>query len=371
MHAPEGTERLEDDAADGTQGGGAQSALWPVPPRAQRHRYLEVVKREDVEAAAIRLGRPLSDRDHRTAAMAIIEHLRKVGGWRELPQVPADWRIRLDLLEQAYPNFRDYIAFLRTTYAIAEREGKSPHPEPVFLLGEPGIGKSLIMQDVARLLLSGTLSPSSSSSFTAPLTLRMEVAQASGDLVGVSDFWGNSKPGLLFERLIMGPYASPIVVLEELSRCAGSREYEPISPLYSLLDPESARMFSDLAHPWLIMDASAVIFIACGNDDTLPAAIRSRMKVIEVPNPTREQCRTIARELWRRLCRELPQATASLVLTDDALDVLSTAAPRVMRKALREAVGRVVYECRTQIGADDIRACGLEALSTSRRIGFV
>ncbi|WP_194721493.1 AAA family ATPase [Noviherbaspirillum malthae] len=329
------------------------------PPRDRCQQYLEVFCRDEVEAVARIYKTYVTDRERRTAIGKIITHLRQSGAYRALPCIPQGWRRRLDDLEALFPNFGEYISFLRTTYALAEREGRhSPHCEPVLLNGPPGIGKSLVIQHVVDFM--GVRSQ----------TFRLESAQAGADLQGTAEYWGNSQPGRLAKELIFGSSAAPVFVLEEIDKVS-AREYSPLNSLYELLESDSAATYHDQALPWLGIRASRVIWVSASNSiDTVPAPILSRLKVIEIPAPTPEQTLTIATEIWRRLRADWPVATANMVLTDDALYAAASHPPRIIRKGLREAVGRAVYDGRNLITADDINAC-MGHVQQRRPCGFL
>lgn len=336
-----------------------RTSSWPVPGRDVQEHCLEVFDRDEIERYAATYRKQVADRDRRDVIAHLISHLRQSGTYRVLPRVPVDWRRRIDDLEQLFPNFSLYFSFLRTTYALAERERVPVHCEPVILTGPPGVGKSLVAQQVARQLMEVSCH-----------TLRMETATASGDLVGIAEFWGNSKAGRLAQALIFGREAAPLFVLEELEKTT-AREYDPLASLYALLEADSAKVFHDEAHPWMTINASRVMYLAlCNSVDALPAPIVSRMKIIEIPAPTPEQAVTIANVLWRRLQEEWPVATSGLALADDALQVAAAYPPRLIRKGLREAVGRAVYQGHRVITADDIAAC-IGHSRKKRRCGFV
>jgi ATP-dependent Lon protease len=346
------TERTHDDLE-------ALSPSWPVPSRGRGQQYLEVFCRDEIEAVARIYKTYVTDRERRNAIGQIITHLRRTGAYRSLPCIPQGWRRRLDQLEALFSNFGEYVSFLRTTYALAEREGcDSPHFEPVLLNGPPGIGKSLVIQHVVDFMGVGSQ------------TFRLESAQAAADLVGTAEYWGNSQPGRLAKELIFGRSAAPVFVLEEIDKVV-AREYSPHNALYELLERDSAATYHDQAYPWLTINTSRVTWIAASNAiDTVPAPILSRLKVIDIPAPRPEQTLMIIAEIWRRLCADWPMATANMVLTDDARYAAATHPPRIIRKGLREAVGRAVYDGRDLITADDITAC-MGHVEQRRRCGFL
>src|SRR5205085_6500169 len=152
--------------------------------------------------------------------------------------------------------------------------------------------------------------------------------------------WKGAKPGKVFEALVDGQYANPVLVVDEIDKASADAQYDPLGSLYSLLEHDTAETFMD-EFAEIAIDASQVIWIMTANDERcIPEPILNRLNVFEIDAPTLEQARSIALNLyqgiraehgWGRRFDEEP--------TDDVLDLLAELAPREMRRALMTGFG--------------------------------
>ena len=193
-------------------------------------------------------------------------------------------------------------------------------------------------------------------------------------LSGSSSQWKGAKPGKVFEALVEGQYANPVMVIDEIDKAGADVQYDPLGALYSLLEHDTAHAFVD-EFAEVPIDASQVIWITTANDARgIPEPILNRMNVFEIESPSPEAARQIARQLytsiradhdWGRLLAEEPSA--------DVLDHLATLAPREMRRALMTGFGNARLAHRDEVRVDDLpRASagksriGLRSISTGR-----
>ncbi|MEW6694653.1 Lon protease [Tepidimonas thermarum] len=259
-------------------------------------------------------------------------------------------------LYEQLPNFRAVLDDVRRHIALAQESRDSLEITPLLLLGPPGVGKTHFAHQLAELLATSmTLVPMSSMT-------------AGWLLSGSSSQWKGAKPGKVFEALIEGNYANPVIVVDEIDKASEAAQYDPLGALYGLLEPQTAQRFVD-EFAEVPIDASQVIWITTANDErSIPEPILNRMNVFEIAPPTRDEARGIARQLyqrlraahdWGRLFDEEPG--------DDVLDQLAALAPREMRRALMTAFGNARLERRERIEPRDLPASG----STRTRIGFL
>src|SRR5206468_9581908 len=157
---------------------------------------------------------------------------------------------------------------------------------PMLLLGPPGIGKTHFARQLAELLGTG-MSLVPMSSMTAGWLLS-----------GASSQWKGAKPGKVFEALVEGQYANPVIVVDEIDKASADAQYDPLGALYGLLEHDTAESFID-EFAEVAIDASQVIWIMTANDDRcIPEPILNRMNVFQIDAPSHDQARTIARNLY-------------------------------------------------------------------------
>jgi ATP-dependent Lon protease len=259
-------------------------------------------------------------------------------------------------LYEDLPNFTEVLDDVRRHVALSQDCRDGLEVTPMLLLGAPGIGKTHFARQLAGLLGTGmNLVPMSSMT-------------AGWLLSGSSSQWKGSRPGKVFEALVDGQYANPVIVVDEIDKASTDAQYDPLGALYSLLEHDTAHAFVD-EFAEVAIDASQVVWIMTANDErAIPDPILNRMNVFEVPAPTREQALAIARRLYQSIRSE--HGWGERFAPDPGEDVLAhlaELAPREMRRALMTGFGNARLA-----GRDDIEAADLPRAGTARsRVGFI
>lgn len=298
------------------------------------------------------------DSDTRERIKGIVKKLREAEGAKPLVLVPDSWQEKLDQFEADFPNFEEFVEFLRDRFALAELGDRSIDIPPVLFDGPPGIGKTEVALSLAALLGTGSME------------LDMAVAQSSSALAGSEAFWSNTREGRLFETLVFGRTANPLVFLDELDKVSGDERYRPDAALYQLLEPRTSTTFRDLSLREIKLDASRVLWFAATNDlERVSPPIRSRFVVFNVPAPSSNQCMAIAHSIYRRLlCRSTWGAAMAPGISDAVASRLAELPPREMRIKLSQACGRAARQGRREVKVEDIVVA---ETSQKPRIGFI
>lgn len=324
------------------------------------------VKMFDRNAVIERLQKtppPSSPMDGNIQQYRLLEGMANDHGVRMLSEVPEGNPIA-ELYER-FPHFTEVLDFISQNLALAGcgDEGSPARLPPLLLRGDAGVGKTYFAQELARVL------------GTHFIERDLSVTSEAFVLSGMDSTWKGSKPGIVFDALVMGKTANPVILLNELdkARVSGTNS-SPMAALYALLEPTSAARFVDEFVP-VEIDASRVIWICTANDGDIPEPILSRLEVFDIRQPTYEECRQIAASVWKSIChRVLPRGHGFPEQLNDAMvDATARMSPRVMRKALTLSASAAVVAGRRFVLVDDLVGSQKRyaPVTTKQSIGFL
>ncbi len=309
--------------------------------RQQREYFL----REQIRAIQKELGEGSPEE---TLAKEMRDKVEAVGMPEE---VKAKALVQVERLEQQHPFspelgvIRSYLEWLIDLPWATETEERLDLREVARILDEDHYGlekvKDRILEFVAVRKLAGDRLRSPIICFVGPpgvgkTSLGRSIARAIGreyvriSLGGVRDeaeirghrrTYVGAMPGRVVKALRDAGSRNPVLVLDEVDKVGGDTfRGDPASALLEVLDPEQNSSFSDhyLEVPF---DLSKVMFFTTANMlDPIPAALRDRMEIIEVPGYTELEKVEIARNfLLPRSLENHGLSSGRLLVTDDAL----------------------------------------------------
>lgn len=184
----------------------------------------------DAMAARLAWAKGLKDDSGRTV-QAALKRASELGSVRRVagpPDVAA-----LDEIERDFPHCSEVLAFVRKRAALCSIVPNGPMQLPPILLhGTPGTGKTALSQRLAQWL-------------RVPMVqLDLATVETSFKVNGLDSGYASGKPGLIWDALDQ-ECMSPVILLDEIDKCAASSRHDGLGWLLGLLEPSTAAQYRD------------------------------------------------------------------------------------------------------------------------------
>ncbi len=195
---------------------------------------------------------------------------------------------------------------------LAVRQLKTNMKGPILCFaGPPGVGKTSLGKSIAKAM------------GRKYFRIALGGVKDEAEIRGHRRTYVGAMPGKIIQALKQSKTRNPVFVLDEVDKLGSDFRGDPSAAMLEVLDPEQNATFRD-NYLNVDFDLSKVLFIATANDlDTIPAALRDRMEIIQLTGYTEEDKAIIShKHVIERQIRENGISADHIEFTEEGLKFL-------------------------------------------------
>ena len=203
----------------------------------------------------------------------------------------------------------------------------------ICLVGPPGVGKTSIARSIAACL------------HRKYVRLSLGGVRDEAEIRGHRRTYIGAMPGKIISAMITAKSQNPLILLDEIDKLAGDFRGDPAAALLEALDPEQ-------------------------NNTFIPAPLRDRMDIIELPSYTRVEKYNIARRHLLPKQLELCGLTGKVTVSQSALYGLIDGYTREAGvRSLERTITSVLRKCARKIAAGETESVSVTAAMLEELLG--